>query len=280
MAHDRIHNERLRTSLQTGLLVLLLAGLAVAAAWGVLGAWSLLAGGVLLAFVPLSMRRTSLPRRIAGARMLTPENAPHLAQMVDLLSDRAGLKRPPRLYLVSSPLPNAATIGSREDAAIMLSRDLLDGLDARELAGVLAHEIGHIRNNDLGLFRLTEVLRQTSVFASQFGWLMVLFALPLAVLGVGGIAPLTILILLAAPLGASLLQLAVSRSREFAADLAAVQLTGDPSALASALRKIEGTNRWLLRSILPFPQPESSGLLRTHPDTGERVRRLRELAYA
>jgi len=119
-----------------------------------------------------------------------------------------------------------------------------------------------------------------AVLTSQMGWMLILLSLPLALFGSGGLPLGTVALLLAAPPVALVLQLAIMRSRELAADLDAAELTGDPAGLATALRRIEVTNRSLLGMILPLPLPEEPGMARTHPATTERVRRLEKLAHA
>lgn len=279
MRNLALRKRTLSGALQTAGLTVLLVGLTLLAAWRIMGPWSI-AAAVVLAFLAVRLvGRSTLPRRLANARLLHPTVAPGLHQMIAWLSNRAGLERAPRLYLSASPAPNAAAMGRREEAAILVTPSLLQGLSERELAGVLAHEVTHIRNNDLGLFRFTEVLRWLAVLSSQVGWFLLVLSLPMALLGRG--APLaTILLLVAAPLGAQLLQLAIMRSRELAADVGAVELTGDAVGLASALRRIEMANRSVLRVLLPFPVAEETSMMRTHPHTVERVRRLLELQYA
>ncbi len=113
----------------------------------------------------------------------------------------------------------------------------------------------------------------------RHGWFLLVMSLPLALMG-RGVPFGTILLFVAAPLGAQMLQLAIMRSRELAADVGAVELTGDALGLATALRRIEVANRWILRALLPIPVREETAMMRTHPLTSERVRRLQELQYA
>lgn len=267
-------------TLQTAGLTLVMAGLALAAAWSILGPWSIALAAVLAVMAYRALSASSFPARMANARRLGEYEAPGLHDLVEWLARRAGLPTAPRLYLSGMAGPNAAALGSREDSAIFVTPSLVRGLSERELAAVLAHEVSHIRNNDLGLYRLTEILRWVAVMTSRVGWILLAFSLPLTLAGALTIPAGTLLLLLAAPLGAQLLQLAIMRSREFAADLGAAELTGDPMSLASALGRIEQSNRWLLRVLLPFPVGRENGLLRSHPATPERIRRLRELAWS
>lgn len=143
---------------------------------------------------------------------------------------------------------------------------------------MLAHEISHIVNNDMRLMGLADVISRLTHMMSAVGILLVLLSLPLMLQGIGSLSILAMLLLVAAPTLSALLQLGLSRIREFDADLEASQITGDPKGLASALGKIEQHHGSLWQRII-FPgyrDPEPS-LLRTHPDTGERIQRLLEL---
>jgi len=266
--------------LKTVALTVLMVALTMFTAWKIMGAWSIVLAVLFLFFTVRSIERSSLPARLRNARELGWAEAPELYDLVQALATRAGLPRAPRLLLLASPAPNAAAVGNRNGASILISSSLVRGLTQAELAGVLGHEISHIRNNDLGLFRFTETIRALAELSSRAGWLLLLLSLPATLLGAAAIPLGTLLLFVAAPAAAMLLQLGILRSREFAADLGAVELTGDPRALASALGKIELTNRWVLRQLLPVALPEGPEVTRTHPATTERVRRLRELAFA
>ena len=134
---------------------------------------------------------------------------------------------------------NAFTVGDREEAVIALTDGMLRRLDLRELAGVLAHEVSHIRNRDLWLMSLADLAGRLTRVMTLLGLGLVIVGLPLW-LGGGAQPPvLLILLLLFAPQLTVLLQLALSRAREFDADLDAAGLTGDPDGLISALAKLE-----------------------------------------
>jgi heat shock protein HtpX len=148
----------------------------------------------------------------------------------------------------------------------------------RELAGVLAHEISHISNNDLWVMSLADsISRLTSLF-SLAGVFLLLISIPMMFFE-GSVAPFVVsLVLIVAPTFASLLQLALSRSREFDADLEAASLTGDPIGLASALKKLEQQHAGLWERIfLPGRRIPDPSLFRSHPMTAERVERLLSL---
>jgi heat shock protein HtpX len=173
---------------------------------------------------------------------------------------------------------NAFSVGDRDHAVIALTDGILRRLDLRELAGVLAHEISHIRNRDLWLMSLADLVGRLARVMTLLGLSLVIIGLPIW-LGGGAQPPgLLILLLLFAPQLTVLLQLALSRAREFDADLDAAGLTGDPKGLISALAKLEHHQRGFWEQILMPGQrlPEPS-LLRSHPPTEERIARLQAL---
>ncbi len=240
---------------------------------GGLGVIALMFGVALLA---LQIFRN--PSRLAGVIELDRDNAAGLLELTRRLSDRAELPRTPTLYLVPTPMPNAFTYGSRDNAHIFVTHGLVDRIDEREMAGVLAHEMSHIQHNDLLLFRFAELVRQTTTLMSRLGWLLLLFAVPIALVSGAGFPIGLLAALIGAPLVSLILQLALFRTREFGADLGAVELTGDPEGLASALYKIDHPRRDIFSLFFPIPRREESPLFRTHPATDDRIRRLRKLS--
>jgi heat shock protein HtpX len=216
--------------------------------------------------------------RMYGARPLSAHEAPGLYRLVRELARRANLPSVPKLYLLSSRLTNAVTVGDRENAAIALTGNLTDRLNARELAGVLAHEISHIQYNDTRVKAVAATLGRVTSLFSFFGQVLLFFNLPLLLMGRGTISWLAILLLIFAPTLSGLMQLALSRRQEFNADLGAIRLTGDPEGMAGALQKLEYYQSSLLRRIfLPGYRAPETDLFRTHPQTRERVRRLLEV---
>jgi heat shock protein HtpX len=155
---------------------------------------------------------------------------------------------------------------------------MLRALEPREINGVLAHEISHIRHNDMWVMGLADLFARLTNLMSFTGQLLLVINLPLLLLGEETISWFTIFVLLLAPTVNALMQLALSRTREFHADLGAAELSGDPQGLALALAKMERMRTAFLEQIL-FPGrriPEPS-LLRTHPPTKERICRLLKL---
>lgn len=273
--------RRLENALHTAVLLaglLLLLGLI---GWIVAGTFGVVAATLLSLFLWSSSQTISAQwlLLLMGARPLRREEAPALFAVAEALAARAGLPRPPALYYVATPILNAFTVGTREDARIAVTDGLLRTLTLEEVAGVLAHEIGHLLHDDTRVMSFADVVSRVTAFLSYFGQLALLWYLPVFLV-TGQQAPWSVLLLLVfAPTISALLQLALSRSREYQADLAAAELTGRPEWLISALAKMERIQRGLFERLL-FPGarlPEPS-LLRTHPPTEERIRRLREWA--
>ena len=221
-----------------------LGGMAIPS--GLLG-WQLLGaiGAVVLILGTAGSSGDSQLRR-GGAVLIAPWQAPELFEEVRQLARRAQLATPPRLLLLPTPQPNAVNDGTRGAAAVGVTTGLLQHLNRRELRGVLAHELAHIRNNDIWLASLAGSVRRLNDAMSAFGLFGLLLALPALLLGIGLILPALPMLLLVAPIVSGLLQLALSRSREFEADRTAVTLAGDSLGLVSALSKLNYANRSLM----------------------------------
>lgn len=269
-----------RNRLQTAILLAVMAGFAALLGhllWGPDGMLVLLIAGGLGALLSPSLPPRMI-MRLYGARRLAPEQVPELWAAVTTLSQRAGLPRPPELYYLPSRMLNAFAVGAPDRAVLGLTDGLLRHLAWRELVGVLAHEISHIRSNDLRVMGLADLISRATVVLSLIGQLMLLVNLPLILLTDVAISWLAIALLIAAPSLSALAQLALSRTREFDADLNAARLTGDPDGLAQALAKIDqAQGGWLERILLPGRRVPEPSLLRTHPPTEERIARLMEL---
>jgi len=225
--------------------------------------------------------------RMYRAQEVTDAGAPGLVGMVRHLARQAGLPMP-RVYLIPEDAPNAFATGrSPQHAAVAVTEGLTRLLDRDELAGVIAHELGHIKNRDtLIMTAAATIAGAISHLASMAQWGLLLGGGHGSQHEEEGTHPLAGLLgIFLAPLAALLVQTAISRSREFLADEAGARIARDPLALASALRKIEGWSRQVPMSagspatahlfiINPF---SGGGLLRlfsTHPSTDERVARL------
>ncbi|MEM6930758.1 MAG: zinc metalloprotease HtpX [Myxococcota bacterium] len=207
--------------------------------------------------------------RMLGARPLPAWQAPWLNRVVDALSRRAELPKVPQLALIESPELNAMTVGSPDEPVVAVTRGLLRQLPDREIVGVLAHEISHIAHRDLRTLALAQAFASVTARMGPVG----LFLVPLGILfGAPSLAWVG-LALLSGPLLAQLLTLAVSRQREFAADDLAVELTGDPEGLATALHRIEQTGRRRARRLGVMAE-DAPVWLRSHPATHDRITRL------
>lgn len=265
--------HRLFNALQSLALLAAMATLAGYLGWVLLGPDGL-AGAALLATVAAALGprvSTPLVLRLSGAFALHSAQAPELYRLASVLAARAGLPKTPTLWYVPSRAMNAFATGRRDDGAIALTDGLLRRLAPRELAGVLAHEIAHLAANDVWVMTLADTVGRITAVLSLFGQMLLLAWLPAALLAGAEIplAPLAAMVL--APAVSVLLQLTLSRTREYGADAAAAELTGDPLGLASALQTLERLQGgWLERLFLARPPR----WLRTHPQTSERVRRL------
>ena len=217
--------------------------------------------------------------KINSARRLLPEEAPQLHADLRRLSARAQLTRLPVLFCLPTDAMLAFTVGSRDHPAIALSEGLMRRLSWQETAAVLAHEISHVRDNDMRMMAFAKLADQFTRLLSIFGQIMLLFSLPLILTGQVLMGWTAIFLLIFSPTLSSLLQLALSRTREYNADMGAVELMGNPEALASALAKIDRVQENLLsRFIRPMlPRIPHESWLRTHPPTKERIRRLLEV---
>ena len=223
--------------------------------------------------------------RMYGARPVDAASAPGLARMVETLAENAGLPMP-AVYIIDNDQPNAFATGRNPDnAAVAVTRGLLDRLNDEEVAGVVAHELAHIKNRDTLTMTVTATIAGAISMLATFG---MFFGgnrnNPLGIVGV-------ILVAILAPLAASLVQMAIGRAREYEADRLGAEICGRPLWLASALEKIDRMAQGIdnqraegnpatahMFIINPLHAHAVDGLFRTHPRTAERIARLRALA--
>jgi len=253
-------------------------------AWAFGGATGIVYAVVFSVISMILVRRVS-PQMVLAmykARPVSEAEFPAGVRLVAELSRRAGLPAVPRLYVIPSRMMNAFAVGRRNEAAIAITDALARTLSPRELAGVLAHEISHVAHEDVKVMAFADMVSRFTSFMSTVG----LFSLALNLLGfAGGYDPQipwpAVLLLLAAPTIGGLLQMALSRTREFDADLGAALLTGDPDGLASALQKLETAQGKVWEGLmLPGSRVPDPSLLRSHPRTADRVARLNALKVA
>ena len=266
--------------LQTLLLLVVMMGLLALLGellWGPDSIVMLIGMVALLFFINPSLS-PNLIMRMYQAEPVSAQQAPSLFRMLETLRQRAQLEQRPRLYYIPSSMVNAFAVGHRNNAAIAITDGLLRKLDEDEVFGVLAHEISHIRSNDMRVMGLADMFSRLTQVLSLTGQLLFLINLPLLVFGTAVISWWAIGILIMAPNINALAQLGLSRTREYHADLNAARLTGHPQALARALVKIEQLQGgWIERLTMPGRKIPEPSLLRTHPPTEERVKRLLEL---
>ncbi len=213
------------------------------------------------------------------AQSLSVNAAPELYKMLIQLSEKANLDYVPNLYYLPSQILNSFTVGEKENASIVLSDGLLQSLNGREMYGVLAHEVSHLANRDIRVMSFADTISRLTALMALFGYFLLIAYLPIYVLGEADYPWGLVILLVLAPNLSSLMQLALSRTREFEADQMAVQLTGDALGLASALRKLDLVQTsWLKQIFIPHYKRSDPSMLRTHPPTKERIQRLLKIA--
>lgn len=273
---DVRRSHDLRNALHTAILIAGTALLAGGIAWLVFGVEGVVYAAIFSAIGLYMLGRMSpaMVLSLYKARPLAPQELPELHRVLDDLAANAQLPAGPRLYYVPSKMLNAFAVGRREDSAIAVTDGLLRTMTLRQLGGILAHEVSHIRSGDLRVMGMADVLNRVTGFMSTLG----LIGVPL-MFGAGWNIPLGgLLLLIFAPTVGGLLQLALSRAREYDADLDGVALTGDPEGLASALALLERRQGAVWEGlILPGSRMPEPSLLRSHPKTEDRIARLMAL---
>ena len=201
-----------------------------------------------------------------------------LYQLINRLAQRAGLSHSPDVYLVNSRVPTAFALGSKERPIIGITSGLINVLNERELSGVLAHEISHIKNNDLLVKGLATSFGNLTNTLSWVGRLLLLLSVPMMLMGIETVSFWAILVLIISPVFNVLLQMGLSRSMEYLADHDAALITQDPMGLATALYRIETLSRpWWARFWQPAMAQTSAEWLRSHPETSKRIAKLKAL---
>jgi len=225
------------------------------------------------------------------AKELTPSEAPEIHQIVDELAQRGGLPKP-RIYMIPSETPNAFATGRNpEHAVVAVTQGIVRLLNPEELKGVLAHELGHVKNRDILIGSIAATLAGVVMMLASMARFAAIFGIGGSDDDDGGNIFGLILISILAPLAAMLIQMAISRSREFLADQTGARLAENPRSLASALEKLATASKRIpMQEAKPatahmfIVNPLSGGgfskWFSTHPPVEERVRRLRAMAVA
>jgi heat shock protein HtpX len=269
--------------LMAGILALFAAvGGAIGGAQGMLIAFLLGAGMNFFAY----WFSDKMVLRMYNAQEVDEASSPYLYNMVKELAQRAQIPMP-RVYLIDEAQPNAFATGRNPDhAAVAATTGILQLLSARELRGVMAHELSHVKHRDILISTISATIAGAISSLAQFGMLF------------GGSRDgeranpiVSIVVMVLAPIAAMLIQMAISRAREFEADRGGAEISGDPNALADALAKIDAYARGIpMHTAEAHPEtaqmmimnPLSGGGLRglfsTHPATEERIGRLRAMA--
>ena len=223
-----------------------------------------------------------------GAKPLDATNAPELYSIVNELAQSAGIPMP-RLYMIDSDTPNAFATGRNpKHAAVAVTRGIMRICDREELKGVLGHELSHVINRDILTSSIAATLAGAVMILASFVRWGAIFGLGRSDEDEGGGLVGLILIGILAPIAASLIQLAISRTREYQADASGARLTHNPLYLANALRKLEASNERMPLDASPatahlfIVNPLSGGgisrMFSTHPPIEERIRRLEHMA--
>jgi len=213
------------------------------------------------------------------AQPVTREQVPQVYRIVDRLSQKTGLPMP-KIYVIPTESPNAFATGRNpRHASVAVTQGILNLLNEEELEGVLAHELGHVNNRDILISSIAATLAGAITYAARFG---MFFGGSRDERRGGGLGALLMLIL--APIAAFLIQLAVSRSREYQADATGAHVTGNPYALASALAKLDAYSKRVplpaspstahLFIVQPFLGMNLASLFSTHPPVAKRIERL------
>jgi len=279
---SRFFTRRLANLFETVIIMAASFCLLLFIAWlfaGTTGILLICAAGV-PAFLIGGAQAGRLVLRMYRAVPLTYRSSPDLTELVEDLARRAELPEKPQLFYIPSTAPLAFSVGLGRCGAIALSDGMLRLLTWREIAGVVAHEVSHIAGNDTRVMGVADVASRLVSAVSYAGQLLIIFNLPLYLLGAVSLPWIPIFVMMFAPMFMTLLQLALSRSREYEADRTAAQLTGDTLGLASALERIERSqHQQLRRLLLPYGKVEVPSILRTHPGTAKRIERLVDLAH-
>ena len=281
-------SSQIKTALLLGLLtaLILIVGQAMGGRTGLVVAFAL----ALVMNVGSYWFSDKIVLSMYGARELSPSDAPALHAMVEELARNGGIPKP-RVMIVPQEAPNAFATGRNpEHGVVAVTEGILRLLSPEELRGVLAHELGHIKNRDILVQSIAAVMGGAVIMMANMLQWGAIFGLGSRDEDEGGGPGLVsgLLMAILAPIAASLIQMAISRSREYLADATGAQLSGTPLALAGALGKLDSYAHQIpmqanpatenMFIVNPFAGMSMASLFSTHPPTEERIRRLREMA--
>lgn len=274
-------------------MLMTLLGLILVAVGGYLGGEN---GAMMMFIVALALNFYSywnsdkIALKAYNAQELSETQVPELFLLVKELSRNANIPMP-RLYVIPTQVPNAFATGrNKNHAAVAVTEGLISLLNKDEIAGVISHELSHIRNRDTLVMTLSATFATAISYLAQAAQWAAIFGGNRDGEGRSNNPLVLIATIILAPMAAALIQMALSRSREFMADASGAEISGKPLALASALQKLDNYSR---QRRMPNARPESSGLFiinpmaavggtaslfSTHPSTEERVKKLREIA--
>ncbi len=278
-----IKRHRVTNIVQIAILFVFMATLLALTGWVIAGLsgvkFALIIAAVSFLLSPEMSSRFIM--RMYKAKSINPEMMPVLYDIIEVLSERAGLEKRPLLYVMPGPAINAFASGSRNDPAICLSEGLLRVLNTKEIAGILAHEITHIRNNDMKVMALAGMFNKITYYISLLGQIGLVLMLPVIWTNYTNLSLMPILLLVFAPTLSMLMQLALSRNREYEADLGSALLCGKPDYLVSALRKLEAYHKKMKYWFrIPGKMNNQNPWVSTHPPTVQRIKRLKSLSSA
>jgi heat shock protein HtpX len=247
-------------------------------------------GGIVIAFILAGVTNfvsyfysDKIVLKMYGARPLPPDH--RVTLLVEQLARKAGLPMP-KVYIIDKDQPNAFATGRNpKNAAVAVTRGLANNMNDNELSGVLAHELGHVNNRDILIGTIAATLAGA---ISYMAWAMRFGAGGRGGSNQGGNLIFFLLALILAPIAATLIRMAISRTREYKADSYGAQLSGNPLYLSSALSKLENWSKQIpmkgnhatshMFIVNPFSGKAFSSLFSTHPPTQERIKRLQQMA--
>lgn len=279
-------------TLKTTILLGALAGLLVVLGGAIGGSGGAIIGFVMAIVMNLGSYWFSdkIALKMGGAREVSEAEAPQLHEMVARLAKRAGLPKP-RVAISDTDAPNAFATGRNPaNGLVAVTSGLMRLLDQREIEAVIAHELGHIKNRDILIQSIAATIGGAVTFIAQMAQFSAMFGgmnrNDDEEGGTGIVGALAMMIL--APIAATIIQLAISRTREYGADRAAAEITGDPNALASALQKLETHSKRIpmhvnpaaahLFIVKPITGATLASIFSTHPSTEQRIEYLNQVA--